>query len=117
MMKLVLIGGHPKGFKEPFDIQTKSGKVLRTITHELKIDPIFFDLWNNQKEEDSRKLSNITKKKLLNFSKNGYTLIALGRYIDKVIKDNKCECIYLPHPASRDAKYIKVLKNELKKMI
>ena len=115
-MKLVLIGGHPKGFQEPFHIKTKSGKILRTITQNLKMNPIFFDLWNNQKEEDVRKLSKITKKKLLHFTKNGYTLIALGRYIEEALINNDYTCIYLPHPASRDEKYITILKSGLKKM-
>jgi hypothetical protein len=112
-MKIVLIGGHPKGFEEPFDIRTKSGKILRKITSELNIDPIFFDLWNNQKEEDTRIISSSTHKKLSNFIKNGYTLIVLGRYIEKAVTDSGYKCKYLPHPASRDHKYIGLLRQGL----
>lgn len=116
MKKIVLIGGYPKGFSEPFHIKTKSGKILRKIADDLKICPIFFDLWNNQKEEDSRKLKPSVKNKLDEFKRNNHILIALGRYIEKAMNDNKYSCIYLPHPASRDKKYITVLKNGLAKI-
>jgi hypothetical protein len=112
-MKIVLIGGHPKGFKEPFDIRTKSGKILRKMTSELNINPVFFDLWDNQKEEDTRIISPATHKKLSSFVKKDYTLIVLGRYIEKAVTDSGYECKYLPHPASRDHKYIKLLKQGL----
>lgn len=114
IMKIVLIGGHPKGFKEPFDIKTKSGRILRKITSELNINPIFFDLWNDQKEEDARVISKKTHKELSDFVKKDYILIALGRYIEKAIIDSGYQCKYLPHPASRDYKYIKLLKQGLK---
>jgi len=116
MKKVVLIGGFPKGFDKPFHIKTKSGKVLRKILVELKINPNLFNLWKNQKEEDTRILSKYTKARLSDFVDKKYTLIALGRYIEKVVKDNGYECDYLPHPASRDAKYIKVLEEGLSKL-
>jgi len=112
-MKIVLIGGHPKGYKEPFDIKTKSGRVLRKITSEIGIDPIFFDLWDNQKEEDERTIKPKTHKKLSEFTKKECNLIALGRFVEKAIIDNGYKCKYLPHPASRDTKYIKLLRQGL----
>jgi len=115
--KIVLIGGYPKGYSEPFHIKTKSGKVLRKITCDLKINPEFFDLWNNQKEEDKRTLNTRKKEKLSYFVKSNYILVALGRYIEEVLSDNNYKCVYLPHPASRDAKYIKTLKDGLSKII
>jgi hypothetical protein len=115
--KIILIGGYPKGYSEPFHIKTKSGKILRKITDDLKIHPVFFDLWNSQKEEESRILKTPTKNRLTEFVNNECTLIALGRYIEKAVADNGYECIYLPHPASRDKKYIDILKNGLTKII
>ncbi len=115
-MKIVLIGGHPKGFNIPFHVKTKSGKILRKITNELKLNPIFFDLWENQKEENSRVITNLKNKKLVNFIKNDYSLIALGRYIEKAVVNEGYKCAYLPHPASRDTKYLKILKNGLAKL-
>ena len=117
MTKIVLIGGYPKGFKEPFHIKTKSGRVLHKITDELKINPTFFDLWNNKEEEESRIFTKGTILALNKFIKNNYKLIALGRYIEKELVNNKFVCEYLPHPASRDKKYIVALKNGLLKII
>jgi CO dehydrogenase nickel-insertion accessory protein CooC1 len=53
-----------KGFEEPFHPKTTSGRILRKIVNELKINPIYFDLWRTKEEENSRKLSSKTKKKL-----------------------------------------------------
>ena len=36
MKKIILIGGHPKGFPEPFHIKTKSGKILKKITDDIE---------------------------------------------------------------------------------
>ncbi len=115
MKKLILIGGHPKGFSEPFHIKTRSGKILRKITDDLKIRPVFFDLWDNQQDEDSRILKTSTKNKLSKFIKDKYILVALGRYIEKAITDGGYSCTYLPHPASRDKKYVNDLKKGLLK--
>ncbi len=114
--KIILIGGYPKGYNEPFHIKTKSGKILRKITEDLKICPTFFDLWDTQKEEESRKLKNSTKNKLSKFIKNNCRLIALGRYIEKAVTNNGYKCTYLPHPASRDKKYVNILKKGLKEI-
>jgi hypothetical protein len=114
-MKIVLIGGYPKGFKEPFHIKTRSGRVLHKITDELQIKPVFFDLWENKKEEDLRTLSDKTTLALNEFIKNNYKLVALGRYIEEVLIKNNFVCEYLPHPASRDNKFLLKLKSGLKK--
>jgi hypothetical protein len=116
-MRIVLIGGYPKGYHEPFHIKTTSGRILRKIVSELDFDPIYFDLWNTKEEEDSEKLDITTKNKLNEFKFNRYTLISLGKYIEKVLIDNGIDSEYLPHPASRDKKYIDILKNGLKSKI
>ena len=113
-MKIVLIGGYPKGYDEPFHPKTASGRILRKIESELNINPTYFDLWKTKEEEDTRLLSTQVKNKLSKFTRDGYILIALGRYIEKVIVSNNIECQYLPHPASRDKKYVQILKNGLK---
>lgn len=114
-MKIVLIGGYPKGFDEPFHPKTTSGRILRNIVNEIGIDPIYFDLWKNEEEEISRKISSEIKKQLKNFEAKKYILISLGRYIEKALKDNAINSHYLPHPASRDIKYVKILKKGLRK--
>lgn len=117
MNKIVLIGGYPKGYDEPFHIKTTSGRVIRKIVDELKIDPIYFDLWDSKEEEDSRKLGVKTKKKLLEFEQQKFVLISLGKYIEKVLTENKITTQYLPHPASRDKKYVEMLKVGLKSIV
>lgn len=127
-MKTILIGGYPKGFDEPFHIKTTSGRILRKIVDEINaekprvkshkkglfIDPIYFDLWKTKVEEDARKLDPKIKKQLQKFISDGYLLISLGKYIEKVLTDNGIISEYLPHPASRDKKYIDILKAGLK---
>lgn len=115
-MKIVLIGGHPKGFDEPFHIKTKSGKVLRKILDEIDFKPELFNLWRNQSEENSRTISKYTKTNLKKYLNSEYKIVALGRYIEREIKDNGFDCDYLPHPASRDKKYIQQLKEGLLKL-
>lgn len=112
-MKIVLIGGHPKGFDEPFNIKTKSGKVLRKITGDLKIEPIFFDLWDNQEDQDEGVIREKVKEELLDFIKKKYKLVALGKFVEKALKSDNIEHKYLPHPASRDIKFLKRLKEGL----
>ena len=114
MSKIVLIGGYPKGYNEPFHVKTTSGRILRKIVTDLNMDPIYFDLWNSKEEEDSRKLGVKTKKKLVEFEKQGFILISLGKYIEKVLIENKIKTQYLPHPASRDKKYVEMLRAGLK---
>jgi hypothetical protein len=114
-MKIVLVGGHPKGFPEPFNIKTKSGKVLRKIVSDIDIDPIFFDLWENQEQQDNGIISSEIKEKIKVFNKNGYIIVALGRFAEKALNESSLDCNYLPHPASRDAKFIKQLKSGLKR--
>jgi hypothetical protein len=116
-MKIVLVGGHPKGFDEPFHPKTKSGKTLRKITSDLNIKPVFFDLWENQEQMDNGKVKNSVVNELNRFIKNDHTIIALGRFTEVALRENEIECKYLPHPASRDAKYLKQLRKELEKMM
>jgi hypothetical protein len=115
-MKIILIGGHPKGFQEPFHPKTVSGRILRKIVNEIDIKPIYFDLWKNEEDENSRILSIDVKNELNNFLKKKYKLISLGRYIEKALRDNGIDSKYLPHPASRDKKYVEVLREGLKNL-
>jgi hypothetical protein len=112
-MTLILIGGYPKDYSEPFHIKTTSGRILRKIVSELQLKPVYFDLWNSKEEEDSRAISVETIKKLNKFKSKGCRLISLGRYIEKALSDNGIKSEYLSHPASRDKKYIVVLRNGL----
>ncbi|MFA5652360.1 MAG: hypothetical protein WC933_03265 [Candidatus Paceibacterota bacterium] len=114
----ILIGGHPKGFEEPFNKSTKSGKVLRKMIGEPTKDVFcYFDLWENQGQQDSGIIDRIVINKLSNFLEKDYTLIALGRFTEKSLGENKIDCTYLPHPASWRKKDVLKLKSSLKKLV
>ena len=115
---LILIGGHPKGYEEPFHSKTKSGKILRKMIGEPRKGHFgFFDLWENQDEQDLGIVDEKIIKELKNFLKKKHKLIALGRFTEKALVENKIECIYLPHPASRRQKDILKLRNSLLKLL
>ena len=114
----ILIGGHPKGFSEPFHIKTKSGKILRKILGEpQKKFFTFFDLWENQDEQDLGIIDKKVLDKLKKFLKNEYKLIALGRFTEKALIENNIKCLYLPHPASRRNEDKIKLEKSLRKLI
>ena len=115
---LILIGGHPKGFKEPFHPKTKSGNILRKMIGEPAKGVFqFFDLWKNQKQQDKGKVDKLVIRKLNNYFKNNCKLIALGKFTEKALMENGIKCIYLPHPASRRQKDVLKLKNKLQKLV
>jgi len=78
---------------------------------------LFFDLWNNQDEQDSGTIDKKVINKLKDFLKKEYKLIALGRFTEKALIENKIECLYLPHPASRRNEDKIKLEKSLKKMV
>lgn len=98
MKKIMVVGGHPKGFKIPFDKKTRSGKILRTMIekHALKIKIV--DLWRNQYEEDNGFVRHVDFWKII---ESQYTIIALGKKVLSAFKKSGIKCYYLPHPASR----------------
>jgi hypothetical protein len=115
---LILIGGHPKGFEEPFHSKTKSGRILRKMIGEPKEGLfVFFDLWKNQEQQDLGIVDKKIIKELKIFLKKNNKLIALGRFTEKALFENKIECIYLPHPASRRQKDVLKLSDSLKSML
>lgn len=111
---LILIGGHPKGFEEPFHSKTKSGKILRKMIGEPQTGLFsFFDLWENQEQQDLGIIDEKVIKELKIFLKKKNKLIALGRFTEKALITNNIECIYLPHPASRRQVDVLKLKKSL----
>ena len=115
---LILIGGYPKGFERPFHEKTKSGKILRKMIGEPVKDVFeYFDLWENQEQQDLGVIDKMIIKKLNHFLKNNYTLIALGRFTELALLENDIKCTYLPHPASRRQKDVLTLEDNLKKLV
>ncbi|NPE26500.1 hypothetical protein HNV12_00675 [Methanococcoides sp. SA1] len=96
---ILLIGGYPKGYNIPFHPKTRSGKILRKIISENKINAKLLNLWENQEEE---KLAIISSKILETIENHREThcIVALGRHQEKALLKHKTKCIYLPHPVS-----------------
>ena len=115
---LILIGGHPKGFEEPFHSKTKSGKILRKMIGEPQSGLFsFFDLWENQEQQDLGIIDEKVVKELKFFLKKKHKLIALGRFTEKALIINNIECVYLPHPASRRQVDVLKLKKSLQVLL
>lgn len=117
--KIVLIGGHPKGFDYPFHETTRSGKYLRKLVEKLNLKNriIYFDIWNNQFEEDGGII--VDKKittQLNEFISKNYELVALGLKVRKAMRYEGIKTINLPHPASCHPYDRMVLESELKKL-
>ena len=109
--KLVLVGGHPKGYSEPFSRETHSGKILHSILDDLHIKPVLIDIYTDESAEkrDYIEPQIIEKLKALSgFCK----IVALGRFVYVALLKRGIHAIYLPHPASR-GRYVGVLKRRL----
>ena len=105
MPKLLLIGGYPKGFAEPFHPATKSGRILRDILRRNNIEAEFLDLWNNENEEKKSEIRSNKIVEILEFKENGFEIIALGKHVHNCIsRQSNIPIRYLPHPASRKTK-------------
>ena len=115
-MRILLIGSHPKGFNEPFHPNTRSGKILRSILDENSSSYIFFDLWEDEKDQLSGKVSKDTLASLHAYLQNDFQLIALGRIVEKALTKHEITHRYLPHPASRRKSDQELLKVALKKL-
>ena len=98
---IVLIGGHPKGYSEPFHEKTYSGKILRTIIAKSGTDPILCNLWRDASEERVGVLTSAARTMLEGYVQRGCVLIALGRHQERALRAGSFSCTYLPHPASR----------------
>ncbi len=114
--KLLLIGGYPKGYDEPFHIKTASGRILRRILKKNDIQAVLFDLWENEKEENNEKLCSKISLKLSAYHKEGFIFVALGRRVQRVLNNYSFSCNYLPHPASRSKKFVLQMENGLKEL-
>lgn len=118
MSKLLIIGGNPKGYPEPFSYETRSGKVLRKILSNNSISAQLMDLWESQEDEvlgeiKQEVLNDITSKYV-----EGYKVVVVGRYMYTCVKRylNELDIHYLPHPASRTTHHRKLLERGLRKL-
>ena len=95
-MKIALIGGNPKGFLEPFDPKTLSGRRLRRLIAESDLDCRLCDMTKNTNDvPSSQEIANLKK------DLEGYKIVFLGRFVEHQLREHFPQGIYLPHPASR----------------
>jgi len=95
-MKIVLIGGNPKGFKIPFHPDTLSGNRLRNIISKTGLDCEIIDMTNNVNDSPTKEEIEYLKKHYEN-----HKVVFLGRFVERALRDVFPNGKYLPHPASR----------------
>jgi alkanesulfonate monooxygenase SsuD/methylene tetrahydromethanopterin reductase-like flavin-dependent oxidoreductase (luciferase family) len=107
-MKLLLVGGNPKGYEEAFDPETLSGRRLRAIVKQVGADAEYLDLWADAKEEREESFSEEKFWKIwVAEYEDGRTVIGLGRKVAKALEHwsfmgpRPFDFVPLPHPASR----------------
>ena len=113
MAKLIIIGGHPKGYPYPFHQDTRSGKVLRRILRTRGIDATLLNLWNDQEEMDIGIISQKKLSEISSHSDNGCEIVVVGRYMHSRLRKQIRAGItlhYLPHPSARSKHHIKTLE-------
>ena len=110
---ILLIGGQPKGFDEPFDIRTHSGKILRPMLEESGRPWMLLDLWNNQKEERKGEINSFARAMILAALDYKYDVFVLGRYQQTRLEKAGIHLPYLPHPSSRRSKDRAILRQTL----
>ena len=110
IVKLLFVGGQPKGEDEPFSSKTHSGKILRRIVKELKylyeIEVGYYDIWRSAEEERRGILLPAERSVLLQNLKEGKHLIALGHHVHRALQKAAIPVDYFPHPA-RDSKRLR----------
>ena|SRR3990167_9704461 len=113
-MKLILVGGYPKGYEKPFDVKTHSGKILHAILNKNGLTSHeFVDLWETKEQEQE---GNVSWEKLGYFEKFNdefVRIIALGKWVYKCLSNSGITCVYLPYPASRRKENILQLEKGL----
>lgn len=119
MVKLLLIGGYPKGFTESFHPATKSGRILRDILKRNNIEAKLLDLWNTESEEKKGHIQPNKIIEVLGYKDKGFTIIALGKHVHNCISKQfkNIPIQYLPHPASRRIEDLHKLEIGLKQFM
>lgn len=95
-MKVVLIGGNPKGHDIPFHPSTKSGRKLRHIIAKTGLSCELDDMTKNSNDIPTFDEINDLKERY-----EEYQVVFLGRFVENALRDTFPNGIYLPHPASR----------------
>lgn len=116
MSKVLFVGSNPSAAaisNEPFDLSTRSGKVLKSwiekagITTYAQLNVAQYPTENNRplsKKEIAEAVSQL-RKEIMPFYEAGYKIVALGRTAGEAV--SKCYSfihIELPHPSGRNRK-------------
>ena len=117
-VRILLLGGHPKGFATPFSPETLSGKRLRGFVSGLHFQDVHFDdLWFDKLSEDGGRISSQMEAFLKCRVQEGFVILALGKRVQCALKNHtKLAFIALPHPATRRRTDLNKLKKGLKEL-
>jgi len=116
-MKVLLIGGYPKGHDRPFDPATLSGNRLRRMVDETGLDAVFLDLWQTGEEEQRGKIDYVTLAIINHHLSHNVECVALGKWVYKRLALQGVKISYLPHPASRRKLDQQKLREGLQKLV
>ena len=102
-MMILLLGGQPKGYDEPFSKATLSGKRLHALADALPFDFVHYaDLWLDHLEENKGAIWPQTEEFLKGMQSKGFVIVALGGRVQKALRKNTTiHFVALPHPAAR----------------
>jgi len=108
-MKVVLIGGNPKGHRIPFSSKTFSGRRLHKIIKKAGLTCEIVDMTSNSNDVCSDEEKELLRKRFENCQ-----VIFLGRFVERQLREIFPNGIYLPHPASRRRGNLERLENGLR---
>lgn len=116
-LKLLFVGGQPKGQSEPFSIKTHSGKNLRGIVSDLMefydFEAGYYDLWRNEEEERRAMVLPAERTVLVDNLKENYHLIPLGHYVHEAVQRAGFDVNYYPHPARHAKRLREILEADI----
>lgn len=112
-MKLLLVGGYPKGYDIPFHPETLSGKRLRRLVDKYNLDVEYLDIFQNEMAEKFGLIEENAYYKLIEYANDGLPIIALGNLVYDCVFEVGVNPTYLPHPAARRGQDLKELERGL----
>lgn len=119
-MRFLFVGGHPKGRTEAFAPDTRSGRVLRSIVRELGLDAEYTDLWETEKQEKEKTISQEKLNYLWSKAEDDCYMVILGAYQANALWSQASFPFWhscLPHPAARRKTDIDALRNALRMIL
>jgi len=113
-VRVLFVGGQPKGHLGAFSPETLSGKRLRRLVDRLGLRVVdYFDLWRDYAEEYRGEVGLSQRVYLRGMQNDGVILVPLGRYVNKRLAEARFHLPYYEHPASRRKGDLKRLEDKL----